>query len=165
MRAALCLPVLAAVVLAGGAAAARSAGDDRQWLSAIHQANLAEVQAGELAERKSDSAAVRSVGAMLVTDHTRSDGDVTRTASRLGVDLPATAAPHDAAAAARLEDESGARFDNDFLATMITGHQKAIALTRTEIARGSSPAVTDLARETLPVLAKHLRTLRRATGG
>jgi putative membrane protein len=102
---------------------------------------------------------------MLVTDHTRSDGNVTRTASDLGIDLPTTVAPEDAAAAARLANESGVRFDDDFLATMITGHQKAIALTRAEIARGSSPAVTGLARKTFPVLTKHLTTLRKARGG
>ena len=45
---------------------------------------------------------------------------------------------------------------------MRTGHQKVIALTQAEIAKGSVPQVKTLARNTLPVLRKHLNMLRQA---
>lgn len=136
-------------------------GSDRAWLAAAHQANLAEVQVGELAKKKGGTQAVRAAGAMLVTDHIASDDQVTRVAKSLKLKLPPSAAPADAAAASRLGDEGGAQFDHDFVATMMTGHQKLIAKTQTEIAQGTVPQIKSLARSTLPVLRKHLATLRK----
>jgi putative membrane protein len=166
-----------AVALSGTAACAgggatRSAGNgspsvsgrDRSWLAVVHQANLAEVEAGELAEKKGTAAAVRAAGAMLVTDHTASDAEVTRVAKSLGITLPGSVTPEDAAAAKRLGHEAGAQFDDDFVATMTTGHRKAITATRAEIAQGADPQVKALARTTLPVLRKHLTTLQKAAG-
>lgn len=159
----------AAACSAGGSAvhaantgAPSTAGGDQTWLAALHQANLAEIQAGELAKKKGTTAAVRSVGAMLVTDHVASDDQVTRVAKSLKITLPSSAAPADAAAAGRLANESGGQFDHDFVSTMMTGHQKLIAKTQTELAQGTEPQVKNLAQSTLPVLRKHLAALRKA---
>lgn len=138
-------------------------GRDRAWLITAHQTNLAEVQAGELAERKGTTAAVRAAGRMLVTDHTQLDKKVVAVAHAVGVSLPEAAAPEDAAAASRFADESGAAFDHDFTSTLITGHQEVIAATQTEIGKGLAPQVTRLARQSLPTLRKHLATLRKAS--
>jgi putative membrane protein len=139
-----------------------TSGGDRAWLAAAHQANLAEVEVGELAKKKGGSAAVRAAGAMLVTDHIASDTQVTRAAKSLKLPLPSAAAPADAAAASRLGDEAGAQFDHDFVATMMAGHQKLIAETQTEINQASTPQVKSLAQSTLPVLRKHLTMLQQA---
>lgn len=136
---------------------------DRAWLTTAHQANLAEVQAGELAERKGTTAAVRAAGRMLVTDHTRLDTKVVAVARALGLSLPEAVAPDDAAAASRFADESGPTFDHDFTSTLTTGHQKVIAATETEIRKGLAPQVTRLARQSLPTLRKHLATLQKAS--
>jgi putative membrane protein len=137
-------------------------GGDRAWLAAAHQANLAEVEVGELAKKKGGSAAVRAAGAMLVTDHIASDAQVTRVAKSLKLSLPSAAAPADAAAASRLGDEAGAQFDGDFVATMTAGHQKLITATQTEIGQAATPQVRSLAQATLPVLRRHLTMLRQA---
>ncbi|MEV0403848.1 DUF4142 domain-containing protein [Actinoallomurus sp. NPDC050550] len=135
---------------------------DRAWLREAHQANLAEIDAGGLAQKKGTTPAVRSAGRMLVTDHTAFDGKVTRLAERLGVSLPKTPTPEDAAAADRLQKESGKAFDQDFLSTMASGHQKVIADTRTQVSQGSSPRVIALAKKALPELRKHLAMVRKA---
>jgi putative membrane protein len=163
---------VAAVTLAGGAACAAGGATqvastsalsgDRAWLAAVHQANLAEVQAGEQAEKKGGTAAVRAAGAMLVTDHVASDAQVNRVATRLKLTLPSSALPADAAVVSRLADETGVQFDLDFVAAMTTGHLKLIGATRTELAQGSVPQIKTLAQSTLPVLREHLSALRRA---
>lgn len=147
--------------------AARSPGDgvssrDRAWLTATHETNLAEIEAGELAKAKAATSPVRAAGAMLVTDHVRMDADLVRVARALRVQLPSSAAPQDAAAASRLGNESGSTFDSDFVATMTIGHRKAIASTGAEAREGSSAQVRSLARRSLPVLQRHLVTLRKA---
>ena len=144
------------------APAQRPSAQDHTWLVFAHQVNLAEVTVGELAQKKGHTAAVRSAGQMLVTDHQRLDARLTRVADRLGVTLPKTPAPDDEALAKRLENESGKTFDQDFLAAMVTGHQNAIDKTKAEIAQGSSPEVKNLARTALPDLTKHLTTMQNA---
>lgn len=144
------------------APARRPAARDRAWLTFIHQVNLAEMRAGELAQQKGGTAAVRSAGKMLVADHEALDAKVTKVARDLGITLPATAPPDQQALAKKLENESGGRFDRDFLSNMITGHRQAIATTQDEVAQGSAPDVKALARAALPDLNKHLSTLRKA---
>jgi putative membrane protein len=164
------LALTGAAACAGGSGAHHSAGagtpstasGDRSWLAAAHQANLAEIQVGELAKKKGATAAVRAAGAMLVTDHVASDTQVTPVAKSLKLTLPSSATPADAAAASRLGNETGAQFDHDFVSTMMTGHQKLISETQAEISHGSAPQVKDLARNTLPVLRRHLTTLQQA---
>ncbi|GAA4634094.1 DUF4142 domain-containing protein [Actinoallomurus vinaceus] len=134
---------------------------DRAWLREAHQANLAEIDVGELAGKKGATSEVRSAGRMLVTDHTAFDGKVTRLAERLGVSLPKTPTPADTAAADRLRNESGKAFDQDFLSTMVSGHRKVIADTRTQVSQGSSTRVIALAKNALPELRKHLAMLRK----
>lgn len=151
---------------AGGAGGASpSPGVSRQdqaWLQHLHEADLAEVEAGEMAAKKGASPVVRATGTMLATDHDRFDTAVIRTAQSLGVDLANAAAPEDAAARDRLADETGSTFDHDFTATMIIDHEKMIDDTQTEISQGSSPQVTGLARQALPMLRKHRTAAQKA---
>jgi predicted outer membrane protein len=136
---------------------------DRAWLAAMHQADLADVQLGRLAERKGATAAVRHAGSMLAADHTTFDQKVTGVASGLGVELPKTEKPEQLALAQRLQKESGSRFDHAFVTAMVAEHKKAIAAAGEEIRTGSSPAVTGLAHAALPALREHLSMLRKAS--
>jgi putative membrane protein len=69
--------VLAAVSACSSAHAeespvARAAGvsrTDRAWIDEIHQADVAEIQAGQLAESNGSNSTIRHAGAVLVQDH------------------------------------------------------------------------------------------------
>ncbi|GAA0368599.1 DUF4142 domain-containing protein [Actinoallomurus spadix] len=147
---------------ASPAATGQPSEQDRTWLADIHQANLAEVEAGGLAAKKGATKAVREAGRKLVKDHTGLDRKVVATARRLGVSLPTTPAPADTNAADRMRNESGKTFDQDFLSTMISGHEGAIAKTKRQVSQGASPEVVSLAKQTLPHLQDHLAMLRKA---
>jgi putative membrane protein len=135
---------------------------DEAWLRMIHQADLADIQYGRLAEHKGATSAVRQAGGMLATGHAALDEKVTHVADTLGVDLPATESTGQLTLAQRLQKESGSRFDRAFVAAMVREHEKAIAATEHEIGSGSSPEVIALARAALPDLRQHLAMLRRA---
>ena len=135
---------------------------DRAWLAATHQADLADVQYGRLAERKGATAAVRHAGSTLATDHTAFDQKVTAVAGGLGIELPKSERPEQLALAQRLQKESGSRFDRVFVDAMVEEHEEAVAAAGEEIRSGSSPDVTALARAALPALREHLSMLRKA---
>ncbi|WP_188193282.1 DUF4142 domain-containing protein [Nonomuraea sp. SYSU D8015] len=138
---------------------------DRAWLRTIHQGNLAEVQAGRLAEGKGTTKQVKAIGRMLVQDHARMDVQVVQTASGLGIRLPGSTSGEQRAEYLRLRDATGKAFDQEFLASMTNAHTAAIAATQTEISKGSSPAVVSLAKTAAPKLQEHLTALRKAQGG
>jgi putative membrane protein len=150
------------VAVTSPASASVSAGD-RAWLTGIHQANLADVQYGRLAERKGATTAVRDAGRMLATDHDAFDKKVIRLAEKLNVELPGAPGAGRLAVAQRLDKESGSRFDRDFTTTMTEEHRQAIARAQEEVRGGRSPEVTRLARAALPDLRRHLDMLRRAS--
>lgn len=143
-------------------APASASAADRAWLTGMHQANLADVDYGRLAQRLGATSAVRHAGSMLVTDHTELDRKVTGVARDLGVDLPSSARPAQLDVARRLAGKTGGRFDRDFVAALTEGHQKAIDDTEREVRHGSAPTAVGLARAALPGLREHLSMLRRA---
>ncbi|MFG6192060.1 DUF4142 domain-containing protein [Nonomuraea sp. JJY05] len=138
---------------------------DKAWMRAIHEGNLAEVQAGQLGVGKGSSARIKSIGKMLVADHTKLDTKVTRAATQLHIALPMSPSADQRAMLAELQDSPPNEFDQDFTAAMINAHQEALAATKVEISRGTSPTVVALARTAEPALVAHLTALRQPGGG
>ncbi|MGW4407713.1 DUF4142 domain-containing protein [Nonomuraea sp. NPDC004702] len=135
---------------------------DRTWMATIHQGNLAEIEAGRLAEKKGATDQIKSIGRMLVDDHTQFDKKVTETASQLAIQLPAAPTSAQAAMAKRLQDAKGKEFDKEFVVGMVKAHKSAIEATKEEISKGSSPAVVALAKSASPTLQEHLKALKKA---
>jgi putative membrane protein len=144
--------------------AAPPSDQDKAWMWAVHEGNLAEVQAGRLAQGKGTTKEIKAIGGMLVEDHTKLDIQVTDAASKLGIRLPTSPSAEQRAELVRLRKATGKDFDEDFLAGMTKEHKAAIAATHKEISEGSSPAVVGLAKAAEPELQKHLDALRRSHG-
>jgi putative membrane protein len=144
------------------ASRARVSRADRAWLGQVHQADMAEMQAGQLAQARGGTSAVRAAGTMLYRDHQSFDITLARAATSLRLALPAHETVHQTEIGDRLASEPRYQFDSDFLASMISAHERMIAATAAEITRGSSPQIVTLARQALPVLRKHLAALKAA---
>lgn len=144
------------------APAAHVSQQDRRWIVQAHTANMAETDTGQLAALDGATPAVRSVGSVLSGDHTASDAALIKLAGRLTIALPTSETVRQTEAYDRLTNETGHLFDYDFIGTMLAAHQSMISATRWEISHGSSPDVTRLARQALPVLLKHLKLLQAA---
>jgi putative membrane protein len=129
---------------------------DRIWMKKIHRDYLAEARAGGLAERKGATAAVKELGAKLVSAHTELDAELTQAAARLGVELPSELSGQQKKAGKALEKASGEDFDRAFLAMIRKQHATAIGETRAELKKGSSPEVKAMAKSALQVLRHHL---------
>lgn len=133
---------------------------DIHWLNMAHQANQAEIQAGQYAESNTTTAAVRAVGATMIRDHTALDIKLVGLATKLHIALVQYLTDPQTLTGDRLSSERSFTFDNDFIATMLTGHRQMIAATEAEIRNGSSPPVVAFARQALPVLDDHLKMVR-----
>ena len=163
------LPAAVAIVLAGGTAALAAPPDvndqDKAFLAAAHQGNLAEIQSGRLAQKQAGSEDVRDAGTMLVDDHTKLDADVRRVAGELGVQLPTAPSDTQQADLRKLSALSGDKLDKAWVAAGITEHKEDLAAGAKEQTEGSSDKVKQLARDAKPVVESHLRHLERIQNG
>ena len=132
---------------------------DRTFLRAAHQSNLAEISTGKLADQKGRSAKVRELGRMFIKDHTKLDADLKKVAKNLGVSLPDQPNAEQRALAAKLRKLSGTAFDKAYLDGQLTSHVKARTNGRTELSKGSNPDVLKLAKTSAPIVQHHINEL------
>jgi putative membrane protein len=149
--------VMALVAAPAAAQASTSAlnAQDTAYLKGAHQSNLAEIAAGKLAQAKGSSAAVKDLGAMLVSDHTKLDAALMKVAMAAKVSLPAAPNAEQRAMQAKLTVASGADFDAMYVSGQIVGHAKTMALGDKEAANGQDAAVKKAAAAAAPVVASH----------
>lgn len=155
---------LTAAGVAGASTTAAPNAQDKAFLVAAHQSNLAEIAAGKAAQAKATTSVVREHGALFIADHTRLDAGLQKTASTLGVDLPAAPSAAQQASLAAVTAKSGAAFDAAWLQQQLASHQASLALGNTELAKGSDPAAITVAKTAAPVVKMHLSMLGEATG-
>lgn len=149
--------ISAALLFAAGPALA--ADKPMPFLAEAAQGDQAEVEMGKLAQTHGLSAKVRGYGETLVTDHGGHRPKVVALAKAKGVKVPTAVNAEQKAAFLHLSQMQGAAFDTAFKAHMIEDHQKDIAKYRAQLTSADADTAA-LARETLPVLERHLELAR-----
>ncbi len=149
----------AGVGLAGTAQAASANAQDKTWLVAAHQANLAEIAAGKDAEKNASDNDVTALGKMFVTDHTKLDAGVKKLATKYGVTLPSAPSAAQQASLAAVKQNSGNAYDKAWVRAEITGHLQAKAGGQKEMAGGSASDILAADRTAAPIVQHHLNEL------
>ena len=132
---------------------------DADFFKQAAQAGIAEVEAGQLAQEKGSSEAVKDFGAMMVKDHTAANDKLKSIATGENVDVPSSAGMKDMAAKAKLKIMSGDSFDKAYIKSQVTAHRQAVALFRKEAASGQDAQAKAFAASTLPTLKAHLKKI------
>ncbi|MEU8077821.1 DUF4142 domain-containing protein [Catellatospora citrea] len=156
----ICVPVAALAVAllttAGPVTAAPVAPQDAAYLAAAHQANLAEIAVNNLAAtHQGASTVVVQLGAEFKHDHQQLDDALQSVAQQQGVPLPGQMNSEQQVDLQHMLQLNGARFDQAWVPSQLKAHEAAMAATEAEIAKGQDPAVVQLAKDALPVIAKH----------
>jgi len=155
---------LSASLLFASPALAQVSAQDTEFMVAAHQSNLAEIAAGQAAQRQATTGTVRELGAMFIEMHTALDADLTAAAGQLGVQLPTEPNAQQRQELAAVAANAGAAFDTAWIAQQLGSHQRSQANGERELANGSDDTVIGLARASAPVIAQHLASLREAAG-
>ncbi|HVZ52147.1 MAG TPA: DUF4142 domain-containing protein [Pseudolabrys sp.] len=129
---------------------------DSKFLTEAVQGDLAEVQAGKLAQQKGQADDVKKFGEMLVQDHSAHLKEAQDMAQQMDVTAPTEPSAGQKKGYDKLSKASDARFDREFKQAMIKDHKEAIAMYRKE-AKGKGP-LASFAQKTIPTLEKHLKT-------
>lgn len=155
--------VLAAVpVTAAQASTQTVSAQDRQYLQKSAAGDIFEIQGGQMAERKGQSQVIRSLGARLVADHTKSLSDARDLAKKLGITLPSKPDAQMQAILGQYSAASGAAFDTVFAKEEVSDHHQDISDATTEVTQGSNTEVKQNAQQDLPVLRTHLALAQQA---
>ncbi|NGO11901.1 DUF4142 domain-containing protein [Streptomyces sp. HC44] len=137
---------------------------DYDFLRSAHQGNLAEIAAGQDAQRNATTDCVKKVAATLVRDHTRLDRDGKALADKLGVTLPGTPTAAQQQDLAAIKAKAGtAEYDKAWLNAQQAAHETKLALIDKELASGSNTEVKAAARAARPVVVMHLLMVRGGT--
>jgi putative membrane protein len=124
------------------------------------QGGMAEVQLGQLAAQKGTSSDVKSFGQMMVDDHSKANDNLKSVASQESMTLPTSLDAKDEALYTKLQNESGPKFDRDYVRAMVKDHQEDVKEFQKEANDGHDPKVKNFASQTLPVLHEHLQKIQ-----
>jgi len=168
----LVLAACAALVAAQGAsaqssdrkdAASRSAqkkgglaGEDRKLFQELAQANLAEVDAGKLAQKKASSDDVKKFAQHMVEDHGKMLEEQRAMAKSKGVSFPRAPKKDQQSALKKLEGASGEKFDRAYMEQMVKDHEKALKLAQDAAGKAKDAELKQAAEKATPEVQKHL---------
>ncbi|MFF8278818.1 DUF4142 domain-containing protein [Streptomyces lateritius] len=143
------------------AAAATVSDQDTGFVRSAHQGNLAEMAAGQDAQKHATSACVKEVGRVLVRDHGKLDADVKALAAKLHIALPAAPTAEQKAELASVRAKAGtSAYDTAWLKSQDAAHTKTLARIDSELKTGHNAEVKAAARAARPVVVMHLDMVR-----
>ena len=137
---------------------------DRRHFRQIAQANMAEVQAGKLAQSKASSDEVKKFAQHMVDDHSKMLKEQETMAQAKGVSLPKDAGKAEKSALKKLQSESGAQFDRDYMQQMVKDHEKALKLVQDTAKGAKDPELKQAAEKAAPEVEKHLEMAKEIAG-
>ncbi|MGV9252412.1 DUF4142 domain-containing protein [Streptomyces sp. NPDC003697] len=136
---------------------------DRDFVTTVRLAGLWELPAGEQAERKGTTRAVRTAGEHLVRGHTLLDERVRDVAARLGLGLPDEPTAQQRKRLADLSAARGTEFDRTFANTVRLAHGRVLPLVAQVRVSTQNSLVRALADDANTTVLDHIEVLE-ATG-
>ncbi|MGW1626557.1 DUF4142 domain-containing protein [Streptomyces sp. NPDC002172] len=136
---------------------------DRDFIVKVRLAGLWELPAGEMAEQKGTTAAVRTAGQHLVDGHTSLDAHVRTVATQLGVPIPNSPNVQQQQWLATLNAAQGQDFDREFANIVRLAHGRVFSVVAQVRAATQNTLVRDLADDANTTVLDHIKVLE-ATG-
>jgi putative membrane protein len=169
------LALMPALAMAQGTpAAATTASDsgrsalakpDRQFVDKVARAGKTEIAAGKLATAQGSSAATKTFGQRMISDHTAAADELQTLAQSKSTALPTHIGKTNKKHLQTLRGLSGADFDRAYADMMVKDHEVVVQLFENTAANAADPDVKAFANKTLPTLREHLAMARKLPGG
>jgi len=129
------------------------------FLSDVAEGGMTEVELGKLAQTKSKNPDIKKFGQMLVEDHSKANAEAKTLAGKKNINLPTGMGSHQSTFD-KLKGLNGDDFDKEFVSDMVDDHEKDVSTFQKESQNSTDPDVKAFAAKTLPVLQKHLDTIK-----
>jgi predicted outer membrane protein len=136
---------------------------DREFITKVRLAGLWELPAGQQAEERGTTEAVRTAGEHLVDGHRFLDTRVLTVAAQLGVELPNQPSEQQSEWLATLDAAQGVDYDREFANILRSAHGQVFTLVAEVRATTRNSLVRDLADDANTTVLDHMKVLE-ATG-
>ncbi|MDN4059730.1 DUF4142 domain-containing protein [Massilia sp. YIM B02769] len=143
---------------AGATASSKLAKADTKAINDMAMANMAEVEAGKLAQSKSQNAEVKTFAQQMIDDHGKALQEVQTLAQSKGVTLPTELDAKHKAMATKLEKMTGDAFDREYMKTGgVKAHKDTLAMLKKHEKSAKDADVKALAGKMIPTVEQHLK--------
>ncbi len=130
---------------------------DQSLIRDLAQANLAEIEAGKLAQGKSKNDEVKNFAQRMIDDHTKAQEDLQKLAQQKGVTLPTSPGIKHMAMTKMLSALSGDQFDRHYMARDgLADHKQTHELLQRIQSKAADADLKQLAAQMQPVVAQHM---------
>lgn len=138
---------------------------DQQFVTQAAQGGLAEIQLGQLAQKRAASESVKGYARRMVNEHTRVNKELAQLANQKGIAVPKNVNEQQQALINKLSKLSGKRFDQVYMQEAgIRSHTEQVNLFRQQAQQGQDPDLRTFAAKTLPAVQKHLSMAQAMIG-
>ena len=146
---------------ASGSGAALSSADQK-LIKDMAMANLAEIEAGRMAQSKTQSEQVKNFAQQMIDDHTKALSEVQQLAQSKGITLPTELDRMHKRKAERMAGLSGDAFDHAYMTQSgLADHKATHSLLQKAQSRAKDPDVKALAARTMPIVDQHLNSVQQ----
>ncbi len=129
---------------------------DQTFMKDAAMGDEAEIQLGQMAQKKASSPAVKSFGERMLKDHSDADTKLKSIAESQHISLPVELDPEHKDTAESLSKLSGPQFDQAYMLLMVQEHTKDVNKFQQEATNAHDNTVKQFATATVPVLQSHL---------
>ena len=137
---------------------------DQTFVTTVAGVNAGEIQVSQLAATKARAPRVKAFANQMVTDHTAVGQQLMTILQSKGVSPDATPPQMISDDMTKLQADSPAAFDRDYMRDQVGVQQAAVQAFQDEIANGQDADLKQFATSTLPTLQQHVATARRLSG-
>jgi len=127
--------------------------------------DMYEIQAGQIAQKKGQSAGVRDFGKMMVTDHTALSNTMKPLVRAAGVTPPPGLDERRKGLIDNLNAAAPADFDRAYLSQQEAAHSEALTLMQGYADRGENAGLKDAAAKAAPKVQAHLDQVKALQNG
>lgn len=135
-------------------------GSDLAFVISEAPGEMGEIELGNLAVSKAQSADVKAFGQKMVEDHSKAIQDLIALMKQKNVLLPSDMMPTHIELKDKLSNLSGAEFDKEYVRAMVETHEKDVAAYENVSNTAADADVKAFAAKKLPTLKTHLETLK-----
>ncbi len=126
------------------------------FMTEAAKGGMAEVELSRVATTKGKNAEVKKFAQKMIEDHTNANAELKQLAGKKNVTLPTELDAEHKAIKDKLSGLSGAEFDKAYVNAMVSDHEKAVNLFKTQADGGTDAETRAFAAKTLPKLQGHL---------
>lgn len=148
---------VATVALMPAAAQEPGSRQTREFVEAAGQSDQFEILEAETVLGQTGDPQLRAFAQTMIRDHTRTNDALRSAAARAGLKPPPMGiSPDQAALLGALQNQRAVAFDQTYIHHQALAHRSALTVERAYAANGDTPAVRDVAKAAIPIIASHL---------